>query len=140
MYLWGVWANESLFNVFSFQLLKGNPAIALKNPFSIVLTETAARKLFGDEEAMGKTVIAYSDQEYTVTGVVKDPPKFSHLKFDMLASYSTREVTRKDKWKEEMRWDNIWSNYTYVLIPEDADLDNIRHNFDVLCEKKRQND
>ena len=101
VYLWGVWANESLFNVFSFQLLKGNPSTALKNPFSIVLTETSARKLFGAEEAIGKTVTAYSDQEYTVTGIVKDPPKFSHLKFDMLAAYSTREITRKAEWNEE---------------------------------------
>src|SRR5258707_5274733 len=68
----GYWANESLFKVFSFELLKGDPNTALKNPFSIVLTEKSAKKLFGDVEGLGKIIILNSEKEYTITGILKD--------------------------------------------------------------------
>ena len=131
----GFWANEFLFDVFSFQLVEGNSSTALKNPFSLVLTQTAAKKLFGDGSAMGKTVTLFTDKDFTVTGIVKDVPKFSHMKFELLGSISTREITEKENWKDEMSWDNIWQGYTYLLLPENADLNNIQQNFNKLCEK-----
>jgi ABC-type antimicrobial peptide transport system permease subunit len=132
----GLWANESMFNVFSFPLIAGNQDSALKNPFSVVLTESAARKLFGDGEALGQTVRIFVDElEFTVTGIVKDVPKFSHLKFEMLGSISTREILEKNQWPSEMAWDNIWNGYTYLLLPDDADLTNIQNNLNALCEK-----
>lgn len=130
----GLYANEGFFDVFSFQLVEGNAATALKTPFSMVVTETAAKKLFGSESGLGKTV-ARGDQEYTITGVVKDPPKFSHLRFELLLSFSTREVTEKERWANEMKWDNIWSGYTYLLLSKEANLDNIQRNLNVLAEK-----
>ncbi len=131
----GLYANESFFDVFSFQLLEGNASTALKSPFSVIVTETSAKKLFGTESALGKIVSARDDRQYTITGVVKDLPKFSHIKFDLLVSLSTREVTEKDDWKDEMKWDNIWSGYTYILLSKDADLTNIQRNLNILAEK-----
>ena len=55
-----------------------------------------AKKLFGDKDPIGKTIVAPGDKTYTVTGVMKDLPTFSHVRFDILASLSTREITEKE--------------------------------------------
>jgi putative ABC transport system permease protein len=134
----GLWASQEFFKVFSFPLISGDPATALRNPYSVVLTETSAKKLFGDEDPLGKTVTSSSNNpptQYIITGVMKDVPKFSHLKFEILTSLSTRQITEKDN-KYEMAWDNIWSGYVYILLPEKPDLQNIQHNLDVLCARQ----
>ena len=131
----GHWADEGLFKVFSFHLLEGNPDVALKDPFSIVLTQTAAKKLFGDGSALGKVVTLFKEKEFTVTGIIQDPPKFSHLKFEMLGSLSTRPIIEKDNWDSEMKWDNIWQDYTYLLLPDGANLNNIQNNLTALAEE-----
>jgi ABC-type antimicrobial peptide transport system permease subunit len=131
----GFWANESMFNVFSFELLEGNPATALQAPFSVVLTEKSARKLFNDVHVLGKTVILNEDRQYTVTGIVKDVPVFSHIKFDMLGSLSSREILKKDN-KDELAWNNMWYTWTYLLMKEDTDLKAFQKNLDRLSERE----
>jgi putative ABC transport system permease protein len=131
----GLWANESMFSVFTFPLLQGNQATALKEPYSVVLTEKAARKIFGDEEAIGKSIIFNKDKAYTITGIMKDVPAFSHMKFEILASLSTREITEKDN-KDELAWDNLWNTYTYLKLPEQQDLALFQTNLDNLCAKE----
>lgn len=133
--LQGHWADEGLFKVFSFHLLEGNPDVALSKPFSIVLTQTAAKKLFGDDSALGKVVTLFKDKEFTVTGIIQDSPKFSHLRFEMLGSLSTRPIIEKDSWDSEMKWDNIWQDYTYLLLPDGANLNNIQSNLTALAEE-----
>src|SRR5688572_12144893 len=59
----GLWANESVFEIFTFPMISGDPTTALKEPFSIVLTEQAAKKLFDDADPLGKTVILPGDKE-----------------------------------------------------------------------------
>lgn len=135
--LGGMWADHSFFQVFSFDIVQGNRETALTHPFSLVLTETAAKKLFADKPALGKAVIL-EGQQYTVTGIIKDVPKFSHLRFEMLGSLSTREITQKHRWDKEMAWNNMWQAYTYLLLPENADLANIQHNLNVLSERNDQ--
>jgi putative ABC transport system permease protein len=129
----GLWANDAMFEVFSFTLLQGNAATALKEPFSIVLTETSAKKIFGTESAFGKTVILDKDRQYTVTGIIQDPPVFSHLKFEMLGSIGTREILKSDD--VEWKWDNIWSTYVYVLLRKDADLTALQTKLDAYAKK-----
>ena len=131
----GFWANENLFSIFSFKLIDGDPATALKNPFSLVLTQTAEKKLFGDVPSVGKVVRFSDNNEFTITGIVADPPKFSHIQFEILASLGTRAITEKDRWGEEMSWDNMWQAYTYLLLPKNADLENIQHNLDAIAVK-----
>lgn len=126
----GHWANEFFFRVFTFPLLQGNASTALQQPFSIVLTEDAAVKVFGSADAVGKTV-SVEDKEYTITGVLKKLPDFSHLEFEMLISLSTRAVTENEK--QEMAWDNIWQGYTYLLIAPNTDLADLQQNLDKLC-------
>lgn len=132
--LQGYWANENIFKVFSFHLLKGNPSTALKNPYSIVLTENAAKKLFGDEDALNK-IVSLDKKEYTITGIVQDIPKFSHVRFEMLGSFSTHEILSKDD-KDFLKWDNIWSTWVYLLLPANTDLANLKTNLDQLSAKE----
>jgi len=138
--LFGLWANEAFLKVFSFSMTSGDPTTALINPHSIVLTEKAAKKLFGDGDALGKTV-RYPDksgeQEFVVTGIIEDVPTFSHVKFDMLASLSTREVMKKTD-RHEMAWGNIWNGYVYLLLPEGADLENLQRNLNILSAEQNK--
>ncbi len=83
------YADQSVFNVFSFELIAGDPDTALEAPFTMVITESTARKYFGDENPMGKVVNWDNKFDYQVTGVVKDPPPNSHFTFTVLASFST---------------------------------------------------
>ena len=130
----GLWANPALFKVFSFELVKGNPATALKDPFSIVLTEKSVKKLFGDDEALGREIV-FSGKQYTITGVLKDLPHFSHMQFEILGSLSTREIIKKDD-KNELAWDNIWNAWVYLLLPKDADLKLLKASLDQLIVKE----
>ena len=130
----GSWASESFFKVFSFAI-EGNPETALKEPYSIVLTSESAKKLFGDSNALGKAVLYPTDsghQEFVVTGIVRDVPQFSHLKFDMLASLSTRTITEKDN-EYEMAWNNMWNAYVYLRLPVTSDVKLLQSNLDALA-------
>ncbi|MBY0435109.1 MAG: ABC transporter permease, partial [Cyclobacteriaceae bacterium] len=99
-----------------------------------VLTETAAKKLFGDIEPLGKIVTFY-DRQYTITGVLKDLPTFSHMRFDMLASLSTRDITERDN-QDEAAWDHIWNTWVYVLLPANADVKSLHTSLDKLSAKE----
>jgi ABC-type antimicrobial peptide transport system permease subunit len=143
--LHGLWADEGLFKVFSFHLLQGDPSTALKTPFSVVLTEKSARKLFGDENALGKTLILHQresdagdkadERQYTITGIMKDLPVFSHMKFEMLGSWSTREITQAGN-NREMAWDNVWSTWVYVVLPDKTHVDALLENLKRLAVKE----
>jgi len=85
--------DASFFDVFGFRLIRGNPNTALAAPQSIVLTESLAARLFGGDDpagsALGQSVIALNNLDYTVTGVAADPDPQSHLRFRALISWST---------------------------------------------------
>ncbi len=110
----GYFADESFFDVFSFQLISGDPYSALKDPFSMVLTEKTAKKLFRDENPIGKTVKTDMG-DFTITGVMKDL-KQTHFFFEMLASYETyRELVSADLNND---WFNFKNNYAYILVQD----------------------
>ncbi len=83
------WADSTFFSIFNFPLLQGNPQTALTAPNTIVLTESTARKYFGNENPMGQTLRFDNDAEYAITGIAADPPSNSHLQFDILVSMET---------------------------------------------------
>jgi ABC-type antimicrobial peptide transport system permease subunit len=130
----GFWAEPSLFRIFTFPMLEGNPETALKDPYSIVLTETAAKKLFGNESALGKA-IKFETLDYQVTGVMKDVPFFSHIHFEALVSFSTVEQRSKDD-KGFEAWASMWSNYVYLLLPENADMGSIQSQLDAISREE----
>jgi putative ABC transport system permease protein len=131
----GLWADQHLFDVFSFELVSGDVGTALREPFTVLLTEEAALKVFGHVDVVGKIVTIGSaananalGREYTITGVMKDIPKLSHIQFSMLGSMATREITEKDN-EYEMSWVDLWNTWTYVLLPDNKDaLSNFQQN------------
>jgi ABC-type antimicrobial peptide transport system permease subunit len=130
----GLWAEPSLLKMFTFPLLEGNPDRALNDPYSIVLTETAARKLFGNERALGKT-ITFDTLAYQVTGVMQDVPFFSHLDFEALVSLSTAEQLHRND-KNFGEWTSMGSSYVYLLLPEHADLASIGSQLDAIAREE----
>ncbi len=114
----GFWAEPSLFKLFTFPMLEGNPETALKDPYSIVLTETTAKKLFGTTSALGKA-ITLDALAYQVTGVMQDVPFFSHIHFEALVSLST--ARQLDQNRDFEKWTSMFGNSVYVVLPENAD-------------------
>ncbi len=80
-------ADGSIFEMFSFPLIKGDPATALSDPNSIVMTKEMAEKYFGSEDPLGKTIKADNRWDFQVTGILKEVPHNSHLQFDSLIPF-----------------------------------------------------
>lgn len=127
----GLLAEPSLLRILTFPMLEGNPETALKDPYSIVLTETAARKLFGNELALGEAV-RFDTLDYKVTGVMKDVPFFSHIHFEALVSFSTAEQLSKNDQGFDA-WTNTSLNYVYLLLQENADPASIQTQLDAIA-------
>lgn len=109
-------ADASVFKIFDFELLRGDPATALERPNTIVISESAARKFFGEEDPLGQT-LTRRDDAFEVTGVMADVPENSHFTFDYLTSFSTIEGQPHFR---EHGW-NLLGFYTYILLEEGAD-------------------
>jgi len=112
-----LYVDHSIFDVFSFEMIEGDPKTALEVPFTMVFTEKTAKKYFGDESPVGKIINWDNKFDYRVTGVVKDPPANSHFTFNALASFSTfiKYDPRIGSW-------NGGSFQTYLLLQENTDL------------------
>lgn len=115
--------DSTAFDVFSWKLLKGNPKTALAAPFSVVLTESTARKYFGDEDPLGKSLTGSEAAgrsnagEYLVTGVMEDVPANSHFRFHALMSMSTFRKSRPEVFTA---WGYV-DFYTYFLVNDQFD-------------------
>jgi putative ABC transport system permease protein len=106
-------ADSNFFQFFDFALLKGHAATVLREPYSVVLTTTSAKKYFGNEEALGKVLQFNKDQQLKVTGVCKDVPVNSHLQFDMIISLSTIRSSVPPDWFTQFPSNNL---FTYVQL------------------------
>ena len=86
----GFYADSGFFKVFSFPFIAGTPETALNEPNTVVISETLAEKYFGKENAIGQTIRVRGEKEelFTVTGVFKDVPSYSTLKFDFVIPFS----------------------------------------------------
>ena len=112
-----MFADSTFFDVFSFELIKGDPKTCLTEPRSIVLTEEYARKYFGDEDPMGQYLKIEQDTNLSViTGVMADFPQNSHLHCKMLGSLSTLGNSRSTNWLNH-------NYHTYVVLREGTDLE-----------------
>ena len=113
-------ADENFLEVFSFPLISGNTETALEEPYSIVLTNKLKKKYFGSGAAVGENLVLNDSLNFTVTGVMKDPPRHSHIQFDLLISFSTLEV-QMPRITENTGWFNLNMN-NYILISREADI------------------
>jgi putative ABC transport system permease protein len=110
-----MYADPSFFHIFSFKLLRGDPAHVLKAPNQVVVTKSTAKRYFANENPVGKVLKVGADTSlYQVTGVIQDCPSNSQIKFDFLASWSSLDLAGEEK----TYWD---ANYTtYLLLNSQA--------------------
>ena len=113
-----VFADSSLFSLFDFPLVAGDPSTVLKEPYSIVLSQTTAKKYFGDANPVGQSIF-FADSSYnaTVTGVMKDIPENSSVKADLFVSISSMRRFRDSM---DYRWGSF-NTYSFVLLKPGAD-------------------
>lgn len=117
-----VWADEHIFDVFTFPLVSGDNHTALRDPNSVILTEDMAKKYFGGEDPMGKVLRwASSDVEndFIVTGVMKNIPENSHVRGDFFASFKT-QTNFPSYDPANFGWGNYWC-HTFFLLSEGSD-------------------
>ncbi len=106
-------ANEAFLPMFGYPALKGAIPDALKNVDQVVLTASAARKYFGDENPIGKIILQNKQEPFTVTAVVPDPPPNTHLKFSMLLSFATLQKFMHDPATTQWYWDGY---FAYIQV------------------------
>ena len=118
-------ADNTVFEVFSFPLVRGDPQSALKTAYSVVITKQMAEKYFGNQDPLGQVINLNNVYDMTVTGVTENVPQNSHLIFDMLCSFETYAVNNK---RDMSNWLSI-NNYTYILLQEGSDHELLEQKF-----------
>ncbi len=112
------WADDNFFTVFSFPLLQGSPSDVLRDPHALVLTKDAAIKYFGTTDVIGKTLDLEIDDKFepfTVTGVARNAPQNSSIRFEMVTAFKLREQRQP-----ETSW--FWLSYpTFLVLDQHAD-------------------
>ncbi len=94
----GKYTDPDFFSIFNFRVVEGNAENPLPDPSSVVLTESLARKFFGDESAIGKTLTVRGDNELKVTAVLEDNPDASSIRFEYLAHFDVHKKYRSQEW------------------------------------------
>jgi len=114
-----IMADPSVFEVFTFPFVKGDSHTALQEPYSIVLTQSYARQIFGEENPMGKTLLLDQDHQFKVTGVIEDVERF-HMEFSAVTPFETLAAMRGDP-KMMKRYDN-WNYPTFLYLEDGVDV------------------
>lgn len=132
-------ADSVLMRMFTIEFVRGNPQRALQEKFTVLLNEEMAKKYFGENDPIGETLL-FAGKPFKVTGVVKNFPENSHIRFNMLVPYDNMFDLESEQAAKLLR-DNLSINfvishsYTYVLLKPGADPANVDRNMDALLEK-----
>lgn len=131
-------ADSTTFDIFTHEFIQGNPKTALVEPSSLVITETTAKKLFGDKNPLNELVKTDANT-FTVTGVIEDVPDNVHLRFNALVSYSTA-TSGQPALTAQQRSGALWNIalYSYIMLPKGYDVTNIYNKFPDLYDKYMQ--
>ncbi|MEO5603683.1 MAG: ABC transporter permease [Cyclobacteriaceae bacterium] len=127
-------ADTNFFSMFNFPFLKGDPASALRLANTLIMTESTAKKYFGEDNPIGKLVTlgALNGNDHTtyeVTGVVKETPDNSYIEFDVLLSMKTFPI-------EKLNWSWAWTQLeTYLLLNKQANVDHVRAKLQTIPRK-----
>ena len=113
------YADSNFLQVFSYPLVKGNASTALQRSDAVVITETIAKKYFGDDDPMGKIIRISNEQNLTVTGVISDNSPKSHLKLNFLMPMSALYPSDNDL---KTKTYGNFNFYTYIKLKENTDL------------------
>ena len=123
--------DSSFFDVFTFPFIKGSPKTALSDANSVVITESVAKRYFGKENPMGKTLSFSPGGEMKVTGVIKDVPANAHFHFDMLGSFRQLGGNLDENWGQ-------YNYYTYVKLRNGTDTAQLRKSIQGVYERNQE--
>ena len=125
------YTDNSIFDIFTFPLLIGDPKTALKTANSIVITEDVAKKYFGEEDPIGKVLTVDESDDYTITGVLSNVPRNSHFIFDMLCSFETHSARNKMNMHNWL----FLNYYTYIMVQEGTYQKALEQKFPAMIDK-----
>lgn len=121
-------ADNEFAKIFDLEWLAGDPKSALEAPNTIVLTETTAKRYFGDQNPIGQTIRMDNNWELKVTGLIKDLPSNSHLTFKSLVSWATFHDETSNFW-------SIQGGYLYVTLPDKLSAGNVAQKLPLFIKK-----
>jgi putative ABC transport system permease protein len=130
-------ADTSVFKVFDFKVIQGNPLTCLKGINKILVSETFAQRYFSSESPLGKRLLFNGNESLEITGVFEDVPENSHIKFDFLASYETLNKQTKDQSATSWGW---YDFYSFVLLKPNTDVKTLQAKWDEFLVKTRKED
>ncbi len=142
----GYFADPEILELFEYELEYGDPATALRDPYSVVLTRKTARKLFKQENPVGETFKVGVEGPYKVTGVLKETKQKTHIAFDALASFSTTYSLAAAKTNLGLEdasgsfahlnnWYHYWSGWVYILVEKGKSNEEIVGYLDAIAKK-----
>lgn len=127
-----IFADSTFFDLFNFPFLAGSPSMALRHPNSVVMTASAAKKYFGDEDPVGKMIKFNNRTELQVTGVLRDLPSNTHMQFDFLIPlgyFSAGNPRMLESWSMDWFW-------TYMIIPDPKQVATVEQGINLLASEK----
>jgi putative ABC transport system permease protein len=119
----GLFTDPAIFDMFNYRVIEGNMATMLSAPNSIVLTPGVAKKYFGDETALGKTITLNNESQVVVSGVIEPVQPNTHFDFSFLMPMEA----------DDRGWKEVWIRqqyYTYIVVDDDADLTEVEQDID----------
>lgn len=125
-------ADSSILEIFRIEFLQGNPRTALRAPLTVLITQSAAKKYFGDENPIGKQLRYEERFSFTITGVIADAPANTHFHYDFLASMSSLRKFYRGEMPDTWYWNPFW---TYVVLKEKAAPENLEQMFPAFVKK-----
>ena len=123
-----LYADSTFLNMFNFPLLHGDKKNALAAPYSIILSEDVANRLFGDEDPVGRTISYEKTQDYIITGIIENSPQNSHLQYSALISFSTLYQNPN----LYLDWNGGNQYVTYVRLQASAKPQDVNSKFPAL--------
>ena len=121
-------ADSTLFQVFTLPMIAGDPGTALKEPHTLVITETMARKYFNRTEVLGQQMTINDKDLYRITGIIRDMPKNSHFNFDIIIPFAESNRSRSDDWLSE--------NFnTYLLLKKGAQIKEVEKRLNTMQDR-----
>jgi len=125
------YVDPSVFEIFTFPMIIGDPKTALVKPYSVVITEETATKYFSTENPIGKVLRFNNQHDYIVTGVIHNVPDNSHFEFDMLCSIETLYAQKHPNLYNWLSFDYL----TYILLNENVDYKELEQKFPAFIDK-----
>jgi len=127
-----MFVDSSFLEIFDYEMVRGNRETALKEPRSLLISETMAQKYFRDEDPIGKILRVQDQQDMVITGVMKDARKNAHFEFDFLASFTSLKDYYGGNYPQTWYWNPCW---TYVVLKDNVNPDDLAQVFPDFIQK-----